>query len=131
MGPKYSGDIFHFDQPMVIATNRASAVLLPIVLRYDSGGYAAGRVLARNTGDGLFQDYSDGAGSGTGTAACILFQAVPVEDFGGATGVQAAVGIFGGCEVYVDKLTGYDAAALADFKGREIIDASGVTLLKF
>lgn len=131
MGPRFSGDIFHFDQPIVIASNRGSAALNPIVLKYDAGGYLAGTVLARSTATGLYEDYVDGAASGVGTAACILYWPVPVEDFGSATGTQGAVGIFGGCEVFKDKLTGYDAAALVDLNGREFTDGTGVTLIRF
>lgn len=131
MGPKFNADIFHFNQPMVMANGRGSASLLPIVLRYHADGYEAGTVLARNTTDGLYQRYVDGTGSGIGDAACVLFFPVPVEDFGGATGTQGAVGIFGRCDLYLDKLVGYDAAAKADLGGREITDGSGTALFQF
>ena len=130
---KFSGDIFRKDYPMVIATNRASAVLLPVRLTYSAAGYDAGTLLARNTVTGQFQAYVDGAASGLGTAACVLFESIKATDFSpqAATGSTTAVGIFGGCTVYKSKLTGYDAAALVDLGGKLIIDASGVELLKF
>lgn len=129
----FNGEIFRYDQPLVIATNRASAVLLGVRLRYDSDGYLAGTVLARNTTDGYFQAYDSGGSSGTDTAACILFENHPVEDFDStaSTGSTVAVGIFGGCAVYKDRLTGFDSDALTDLGGREITGANGETLVLF
>lgn len=130
---KFNGEVFHKDHPIVIATNRQSALLLPVRLKWKSGGYKAGEVLARNTVNGLYEAYVDGTGSGVGTAACVLFQAVASEDFDAETvaGTTTAPGIFGGCTVYLDKLTGWDAAAATDLSARTIVDASGVSLVKF
>ena len=117
---KFKGSIFHKDFPMVIATNRASAVLLPVRLRYQANGYVAGTLLARNTTDGWFQAYNDGGSSGINTASCVLFESIAPEDFDGAnaTGSTTAVGIFGGCTLYQNKLVGYDANGLTDLGGR-------------
>lgn len=133
MDANFNGQIFRKDFPMVIATNRAQAILLAVRLRYDADGYVAGQTLARNTTDGRFQKYVDGAASGTGTAACVLFESVEAEKFDGTTtqGSTTAVGIFGGCTLYKDKLIGWDAAAATDLGAKDIIDASGVTLVKF
>lgn len=130
---RFNGSIFRFDQPLVIAMNRSSAVLVGVRLRYQSGGYAAGTVLARNTTDGFYQAYNDAGSSGINTAACILFEAHAAEDFDGtaSTSTTTAVGIFGGCAVYKDRLTGYDANALTDLKGRIIIGASSDELILF
>lgn len=118
---------------MVIATNRGSAVLLPVRLRYKAGGYVAGQVLARNTTDGLFEGYTSGGASGTDVAACVLFQSVQETSFDAdnASGSTTAVGIFGGCTVYKDKLIDLDPDAETDLGAKTIIDASGVELLKF
>jgi hypothetical protein len=129
----FNGQIFRKDMPLVIASNRSSAVLHPVRLRYQADGYAAGTVLARNTTDGLYQAYTDGAASGTGTAAAVLFEAHGAEDFPGATSNDSclAVGIFGGCSLFYDSLTGIDAAGEADLGMREITDATGVKTVKF
>lgn len=129
----FKSSIFRFDQPLVIAMNRSSAVLIGLRLKYQSGGYAAGTVLARNTTDGLYQAYDDGGASGIDTAACVLFEAHAAEDFDGtaATSTTTAVGIFGGCAVYKDNLTGYDANALTDLKGRVVKGTTGDDLVLF
>lgn len=129
----FKGSIFRYDQPLVIAMNRSSAVLVGVRLKYQSGGYLAGTILARNTADGYYQAYSNAGGSGTDTAACVLFEAHAAEDFDGtaATSTTAAVGIFGGCAVFKDRLTGYDSSALSDLQGRIIKGASGDDLILF
>lgn len=129
----FNGNIFQFNQPLVIAMNRSSAVLIGLRLRYDGDGYPAGQVLARNTTDGWYQKYDSGGSSGTDTAACILFEAHPAEDFDStaSTGSTAAVGIFGGCAVYKDRLADYDADVLTDIKGRIVIGANGDELILF
>lgn len=133
IGANFNPNIFHKDNPIIIATNRASAILNPVRLRYNASGYPAGTVLARNTTDGLFERYDDGASSGLNTASCILFEGHPVEDFDGtgATGSCMAAGIFGGCTVFEDKLLGLDANAKTDLGAKTIIDATGVKTLKF
>lgn len=133
IGASFNGSVFHKDFPMVIATNRASAILLPVRLRYDSAGYEAGVTLARNTTDGWFQKYDDGGSSGINTARCFLFEAHPTADFDAATtaGSTMGVGIFGGCVLYYDKLTGLDAAGIVDLGAKQFIDATGVNLLRF
>lgn len=133
VGGRFDSEIFRKNFPMVIATNRASAILLPVRLRYQAGGYAAGTVLARNTTDSLYQAYNDAGSSGINTAACVLYEEHEAEDFDAeaSTGTTMAVGIFGGCTLYEAKLTGLDAAAKVDLKATSIVDATGVTTLKF
>lgn len=123
----FKPEIFRKNHPVILACNRHQALLLPVRLRYQSGGYLAGQVLARNTVDGLFQPYVDGAASGTGDAAGILHDDI---DMPTADESQTAIGIFGG-QVYESKLTGLDAAAKVDLKSRSITDAEGTTILKF
>lgn len=133
LDPVFNGEIFRKDFPLVIASNRASAQLNPVRLRYNSAGYLAGTVLARNTTDGLYQPYVDGAASGTGTAACVLFEGHGTEDFPGTASTDSclAVGIFGGCSLFFDNLTGLDAAGEVDLGMREITDATGVKTVTF
>jgi hypothetical protein len=129
----FNGSIFRKDFPVIIATNRASAIMLALRVRYQADGYIAGTVMARNTTDGWFQAYDDGGSSGINTARCVLFESLAVEDFDAETalGSTTAVGIFGGCLLYKDKLVGLDANAETDLGAKTIIDASGTTLLKF
>lgn len=133
IGANFNGNIFHKDFPMVIATNRSSAVLLPVRLAYNSDGYPAGQVLGRNTTSGLYVKYTGSGASGIDVARAVLFDAHAVEDFDStaATGSTMGVGIFGGCTVFVDKLTGLDSDAIDDLNGVSITDATGVAVLKF
>lgn len=130
---KFDSEIFRKDNPMVIATNRSSAIILPVRLRYNASGYTAGQTLARNTSDDWFQKYESGGSSGIDTASCILFESVKAADFDAenSTGSTTARGIFGGCTVYKDKLIDWDSDAKTDVNGREITDATGTTLVSF
>lgn len=131
--PNFKASIFNYNQPLVIATNRNSAFIYGVRLRYQSGGYAAGTVLAENTTDLRYQAYNDSGSSGINTAKAILFQAYAAEDFDGtaSTSSTLAVAIFGGCSVFKDNLTGYDANALTDLGGKLITLADSTVLLKF
>lgn len=133
VGASFSGQVARWDMPIIIATNRNSAVMLPVRLRYDADGYLAGQTLARNTTDGWYEKYASGGSSGTDVARAVLFENHPVEDFDAETaqGSTMGVAIFGGCTVFKDKLVDWDSDALTDVGGKEITDASGVTLIKF
>ena len=130
---KYSGSIFRKNFPIILACSPALALLLPVRLIYNSDGYAAGQVLARNSTSGYYAKYDSGGSSGLDTAKAILFEDHPVGDFDGtstATSTTIARGIFAGV-VFESKLTDLDADAKTDLGGKSIIDASGVTTLKF
>jgi hypothetical protein len=129
----FKSPIFRYDQPLVIAMNRASASLIGVRLRYQADGYLPGTILARNTTDGWYQAYDSGGASGTDTAACVLFLGRKAEDFDAAStsGSTTAVGIFGGCAVYKNQLTGYDSSVLTDLKGRLVIAGTGDELMLF
>lgn len=127
---KFSGEIFRKDFPMVIAQNRQLASLLPVRLAYNSGGYVAGQVLARNSVSGQYANYNNSGSSGLDTASCVLFESHDVTEFESATGSLTAVGIFGG-EVFKDKLVGLDAPGITDLAAKTIIDATGINVLKF
>lgn len=128
--PRFQGQIFRKSHPMIIAQNRQLASILPVTLAYNSGGYSAGQVLARNTTSGQYQNYAAGGPSGTGTAATILFEDVDVSEFAATSGTVFARGIFGG-EVFKDKLIGLDAGAITNLGAKTIIDSTGVNVLKF
>lgn len=127
---RFNSEIFRKNHPMILAANRHLASLKPVRLAYNSSGYAAGTVLGRNTTSLVYQAYNDGGSSGINVAKCITMDATPVEDFDSSTGTCLAVAIFGG-EVFEDKLTGLDAAGKVDLGSKSIIDATGVTILKF
>jgi len=136
-GASFNGSIFRKDYPMPIASGRQSALLFPVVLRYNSAGYVAGVVLAKNTTDGVWDAYNSGGSSGTGTADCVLFESHAPEDFSSTStaasgsGLVAAVGIYGQCAVYKSLMTNYAAGVLTDLGARLITDAQGQTVMKF
>jgi len=127
---KVNTSIFRKDHPIILATNRHLATLLPVRLAYDAAGYVAGEVVGRITADGNYASYIDGNSDGTQVAVGILFESVEAELFPSTSGTALARMIAGG-EVFESKLTGLDAAAKVDLKARSIIDASGVTIMKF
>jgi hypothetical protein len=129
----FKPEVFRKDFPQIIATNRWTAKLLGVRLAYDSDGYIAGQVLARNNVSGLFQKYDDGGASGLDEAMCVLYESHPVNDFSPQEvgGTTVGVGIFGGCTLYEDKLIDLDEDAKTSLAGKTIIDASGVELFSF
>lgn len=127
---KTSQQIFRKDNPIILACNRHQAMLLPIRLAYNASGYKTGRVLARNSTSGFYQNYDDLAASGLNTAKAILFEDVPVEQFADSSDTQLARGIFGG-KVFEDKLLGLDANGKVDLLSRSIVDATGAQILTF
>lgn len=121
-----SGNIFEKDHPIILACNRHLATFLPVRLAFDSvnGDYLTGTVLARNTTSGYFQRYVSGGASGTGTAACILF-----EDVAPASGdTLLSRGIFTG-QVFQAKCIGLDSGAITNLGARSITDATGTQIL--
>lgn len=126
---KVKTQIFRKDFPIILACNRHLATLLPGRLVYEAAGYSAGQVVARRT-DGLYGKYNDAGSSGLDTARGILFEDVAAEEFVSPTGTAVARVIFGG-QVFKAKLTGLDANGETDLKATTIIDASGVSILKF
>lgn len=133
VGSSFSSEIFRKDFPIIIATNRHTAVMLPVRLAYHADGYVAGQLLAQNSTSKRYVKYNLSGSSGEDTAKAVLFESKPVEDFDStaATGSTMAVAIFGGCVLYKDKLVDYDADALTDLKARLIEDASGTSLFAF
>lgn len=128
--PRFNGQIFRKSHPMIIAQNRRLASILPVTLAYNSGGYSAGQVLARNTTSGQYQNYANGGASGTGTAACVLFEDVDVSEFVATSGTVFARGIFGG-ELFKDRLISLDATAITSLGAKTIVDSTGINVLKF
>lgn len=131
--PNFKGQIFRYNQPLVIAGNRNTALIYGLSIRYNATGYQAGTVLARNTTDGIYQAYDSGGSSGTNVASAILLDAYAPEDFTAtsATGTTLANGLFGGATVYKDSLPNYSAGVLTDLKASIIYVDGGTQLLKF
>lgn len=130
---KVKGEIFRQDHPIILATNRHLATLLPVRLVYDASGYEAGRAVARLTSgpnSGLYTKYNNAGASGADVCAGVLFAPVEAADFPSTTGTAVARCIFGG-EVFNSKLVGMDANGITDLGGRVITDASGTAILKF
>lgn len=127
---KFNPEVFRKNQPQIIAMNYQLATLMGVRLAYNASGYAAGRVLARNTVSGNYANYDDGASSGLNTAASILLDDVDVSEFSSTTGTVVAKAAFTG-EVYEGKLLGLDSAGKADLGGRSIVDPRGTTIMVF
>lgn len=121
-----SGEIFRSDKKLVLAANRHQAAIFGVRMAYKSGGYVAGTVVARNTVSTYYEAYNDAGSSGLNTAAGVLFH--DVEPALGDT--EVAQVIFKG-QVYTANLVGMDANGIVDLKAREVIDASGVSILMF
>lgn len=127
---KFSGEIFRKDHPMILAARRDLASIKPVRLAFQTDGYVAGTVLGRNSVSGYYQAYTDAGASGQDTAVGVLFEKVEEDLFASSGDTRMARMIAGG-EVFEDKLTGLDAAAKTDLGSRSIVDATGVTILKF
>lgn len=121
-----NNQIFRKDQPMILACNRHLAWIAPVRMAYAAGGYPAGQVVGRITANGLYAAYNDSNSDGTQTAVGVLF-----ADCTPASGDTEASRCIMGGKVFQAKLTGLDAAAIVDLKGRSIIDALGVQILSF
>lgn len=128
--PKFNNSVFRKDHKQVLAANAHLARLHAVKLAYDSAGYEAGQVIARNSTSGLYQKYVDGAASGVGTAAAVLFEDKLESDFASSGDTQVSAGIIGG-ELAEDQCIGLDAAAKVDLMGKSFIDATGSTIFSF
>lgn len=122
-----NNEIFRKNWTCIIALKRELAVLSPVRLAYEAGGWTAGQVLARNTVTGLFEKYS--AASGTYDASCVLFEDVDTTDQA-ATGGALARGIFSGA-LFKDALIDYDANAKTELNARDWTDASSTNIMQF
>ena len=122
------------DFAIIIALNRHLADIQPVRLVYTGSDYKAGTVLGRVTASGYYKPYNDANSDGTQVAKGILFEDVLVDDFlaqgPSLTGLAMARCLFAGY-VFKDKLTGLDTAGETDLSAKTIIDASGVSILKF
>lgn len=122
-----NNEIFRNDAVNVIAMRRELASILPVRLKYESAGYKAGQVLAKNTSTGLFEKFS--GASGTYAAQAVLFENVRDSDQP-ATGGALARGIVAGY-LFKDALTDYDSTVKSQLGAHEISDATGVDIVKF
>lgn len=131
---RFSGEIFRKNFPIILSSNRHLATILPVRVFYQASDLKAGTVLGVYTSGprlGMYDVYNDSTGaSGLNAAVCVLFEDVATTDFVDSSDSQMYRGIFGG-EVFYDKLTGIDAAAIVDLKARTFTDAAGPKILKF
>jgi hypothetical protein len=123
-----NNEIFRKDWSAIIAYRRDLASIEPARLAYDAAGYLAGQCLARVTSTGVFGKWSAVSGLSTDTP-CVLMENVPVSDENSAlTGGSLARAIFTGF-VYKAKLLDYTGAS--QLGGKEMTDATGITVVKF
>lgn len=125
----FKSEIFRKNNPIIIAANRMLARISGVRLKYDSGGYLAGTVLARKTSTGIYEKYNDSASGGVEVAKGILLDELPADEMLAASGGLGRL-LYGG-DVFKSALTGLDAAAETDLKARSIIDGSGTEILSF
>lgn len=127
-----NNQIFRKDWAAIIAYRRDLATIEPVRLQYDANGYPAGQCLARVTSTGVFGKYSAVSGLSIDTP-CVLFESVIAADEG-TPGVDAPTGgalaraIFAGY-VYKSKLLDYTGPS--QLGGKEMTDATGITVVKF
>ncbi len=129
---RFSGSIYRKNWNQVIATDRHLAKIAGVRVAWQSSQVIAGTVLGRVTATGFYKPYNDSNSDGSQTAVGVTLDDIDFEAASGASGIgtQAARLCYGGV-VYKDNLTGLDSAAETDLKAREIVDASGTTLLSF
>lgn len=127
-----NNSIFRKDWASIIAYRRDLATIEPVRLAYDAAGYFAGQVIARVTSTGVFGKWSAVSGSST-DSTCILSETLTPNDEG-ISGVDAPTGgslaraIFAG---YVFKSKLLDYTGPTQLGGKEMTDATGITVVKF
>lgn len=126
-----NNQIFRKDYPMVIALRRDLTQLSPVRLAGDGNDFIAGQCLARNTSTGEFQRFSAVSG-GSYDTPCVLFQSVLAYEFDATvTSGTLARAIMSAAGLYKSKLIDYNSAFKTAISGREITDATGLTVVKF
>lgn len=133
-----NNQVFRKDWAAIIAMKRELATIQPVRLKLDSNGYEAGQVIARVSASGggflagQFGKWSAVSGLSTDTV-CVLGETITPTDEG-VSGVDAPTGgslaraIMGGY-VYKTKLIDYTGAS--QLSGKELTDATGITVVKF
>lgn len=76
----------------------------------------SGTVMGKVTVGGKYKPYADGASDGTQTAVGILMEGIPAQ-----TGDVKATLVTRAAEVWQSKLTGVDAAAIADLTPKLVV----------
>lgn len=126
-----NNSIFRKDFGAIIAIRRDLAQISPVRLHNDGNDYFMGQCLVRKPSDGQFYRWSAASG-GSYDSPCVLFEDVLAYQFDSVvTGGALARGIMEAAGVFKSKLVGYDAGFKTAVAGREITDASGVTVVKF
>lgn len=126
-----NNQIFRKDFTAIIALRRDLAQLSPVRLVGDGNDYLAGQCLVRVTSTGEFKRFSAASG-GAYDSPCVLFENVLAYEFDATvTGGSLARAIMSTAGVYKNKLVDYNATFKTAIVGKEITDASGVTVVKF
>ncbi len=132
VGAEFNPVLFRNDNPIILACERHQALILPVLMNYQAGGYLAGTVIAANTSSAnppYYQAYVNSGASGTGTAKAILFENVTFSPAVTA-GFEPARAIVKG-NVFQTKLTGLDANAITNLNARSFMDSTGAQILMF
>lgn len=122
-----SGEIFRRDFKPIIAQNRHLASIIGARVQYDSLGYSAGQVMARNSTSGLYTKYSNGGASGTGTAVGVLF--ADVKDM--ATNQPDIGQIIVSGQLLEANIVGLDSTVRTNLGSRSVINGNGTTIFIF
>lgn len=109
------------NDPTAILASGNGYIVIPVTIKSGEGVLAKGTVLGVLTANGKYAAYLDGETDGTGVAKAILADKVD------ATSADQLVAAYIRGAFVVSKLTGYDAAALADLNGRRIGVEGGAT----
>ena len=124
---EFNGQIIRKDFPNIIACKRELCMFLGARLLYQSSGYVAGTVLARNSSTGIYEPYVNGGASGTGTACAIL----PFDLLDAPSGVNVLKQVLVKGQVYQAKLTGLDSGAISNLVAKSVTDVAGDQILIF
>jgi len=126
-----NNSIFRKDFAAIIALRRDLAQISPARLYNDGSDYLAGQCLVRVVSSGQFRRWSAASGLSYDTP-CVLFEDVLTSNFDAAvTGGALARAIMETAGVYKSKLIDYDSNFKTAVGGREITDASAITVVKF
>lgn len=125
-----NNQIFRKDFGAVIAMRRDLASLQPARLFNDGNPYYMGQCLARDTSSGVFKRWSAVSGSAN-DSPCVLFEDVLAYQFDATVTGGALARVLTAAYVFKDKLVDYSAGFKTAVVGKEITDASGVTVVKF
>jgi len=119
MLPGYGSTISN--DPTAILASSHGYIVINVTIKSGEGELAKGTVLGIETASGKYVAYDDGASDGSQVAQAILADTVD------ATSSDQLVAAYIRGLFVLARLTGYDAAALTDLKGRRIGPVGGAS----